>query len=123
MKLIDSNLVIYAAKQQYAFLRPLIVDISSCLSVISKLETLGFRNLTADDKTYLEGVFRTAKVYPIDDAVIDQANLLRQNKKMSTGDSIIAATALLNGFDLYTNNTGDFIHIPGLTVINPVNER
>lgn len=123
MKLIDSNLVIYAAKLQYTFLRPLIIDIGSCLSIISKLEALGFRNLTADDKTYLEGVFRTAKVYPINDAVINQAILLRQAKKMSTGDSIIAATALLNGFDLYTNNADDFIHIPGLTVVNPLNEQ
>lgn len=79
MKLIDSNLVIYAAKAQYAFLRPLIIDVDSCLSIISKLEALGFRNLTADDKTYLEGVFRTARVYPINDAIINQAILLRHS--------------------------------------------
>lgn len=42
---------------------------------------------------------------------------------MSPGDCLIAATALLNGFDLYTNNTNDFIHIPGLTVVNPLTEQ
>lgn len=83
MRLLDANLVIYAAKPQYTFLRPLLLDVGSCLSIISKLEALGFRNLTADDKAYLEGVFRTAKVYPINNAIIDQA---RTRNRRSTND-------------------------------------
>lgn len=120
MILLDSNVVIYAAKSQYAFLRSLVSDVNSCVSVITKLEALGFRHLTLDDKTYLEGVFSTTTVMAIDNAVIEQAILLRQARKMSVGDALIAATALVNGFDLYTNNTADFIHIPGLTVVNPL---
>ncbi|AQG82559.1 hypothetical protein AWR27_17705 [Spirosoma montaniterrae] len=120
MKILDSNLVIYAAKVDYAYLRPLILEIDSCVSIITKLETLGYQRLTADDKVYLEGVFRVAKIIPITRLVIDQAIALRQTKKMSTGDSIIAATALLNGFALYTNNVGDFTHITGLKVVNPL---
>lgn len=123
MKIIDSNLVIYAAKVEYAFLRPLLLSSDSCVSIITKLEALGYRNLTDDDKLYLEGVFRTTTVMAIDDNVVDQAIRLRQVKKMSVGDAIIAATALLNGFDLYTNNTDDFTHIPGLTVVNPLREQ
>lgn len=120
MRILDSNLIIYAAKDEYAQLRPLILDMNSHVSIISKLEALGYRYLTTDDKTYLEGVFKTATIIPIDDAIIDQATALRQTKKMSVGDAIIAATALLNSLDLYTNNTGDFMNIPGLTVINPL---
>lgn len=60
---------------------------------------------------------------PVTDAIIDKATELRQQKRMSLGDCLIAATALLNNFDLYTNNADDFINIPGLTVINPLNEK
>jgi toxin FitB len=123
MKLFDSNLIIYAAKPYYASLRPLLLDGDSCVSVITKLEALGFHNLTFDDKAYLEGVFTAIPVIPINSLVIEQAILFRQAKKMSVGDAIIAATALLNGFDLYTNNTKDFVHITGLTVINPLDNQ
>ena len=39
---------------------------------------------------------------------------------MSLGDAIIAATALEFGHELYTHNPKDFIHIPGLVVIDPL---
>ena len=120
MRIVDSNLIIYAAKEEYAFLRPLLLDESSTVSIITKLESLGFRHLSPKDKVYLEAVFDSTTILGIDDAVIDQAILFRQAKKMSVGDAIIAATAVLNGFDLYTNNTADFDHITGLTVINPL---
>jgi toxin FitB len=123
MKLFDSNLVIYAAKPYYASLRPLLLDGDSCVSIITKLEALGFHNLTMDDKIYLEGVFNAMPVITIDNAVIERAILFRQAKKMSVGDAIIAATALLNGCDLYTNNVKDFTHITGLTVINPLDNQ
>ena len=120
MKLLDSNVVIYAAKEEYAFLRPLVSDADSCTSVITKLEALGFRHLTVEDEVYLSGVFKTTTILAIDNAVISQAILLRQARKMSVGDAIIAATALLHGFTLYTNNTADFSHIPGLIIVNPL---
>jgi predicted nucleic acid-binding protein len=120
MRLLDSNLIIYAAQDEYAWLRTLIVDEQSGVSLISKLEVLGYRHLTVEDKTYFESVFRIAKVYPIDNEIIEQAILLRQTKMMSTGDAIIAATAILKRLELYTSNTSDFVHIAGLTVIDPL---
>lgn len=79
--------------------------------------------MTADDKLYLEGVFATVEIIPVLNEVIDLAISLRQNRKMSLGDSIIAATAMLNGCELYTNNTADFVHIPNLIVVNPLAAR
>ena len=49
------------------------------------------------------------------DAVIT----LRQQKKMSLGDAIIAATALTHALPLVTRNVQDFRHIAGLKLINP----
>jgi predicted nucleic acid-binding protein len=57
---------------------------------------------------------------PINEAVIDKVIELRQQFKMKSNDSIIAATALLNNREVYTRNVDDFKHITGLTVINPI---
>ncbi len=118
MRLLDSNLIIYAASDAYAFLRPLLTG--SYVSGITKLEVLGYKHLTVADKLYLESVFATVTVIPVLNEVIDIAVGLRQNRKMSIGDSLIAATALLNNCELYTRNTADFMHIPELIVVNPI---
>ena len=111
MIVLDSNLLIYSAQNGFAFLRVLIRDGETYLSAASKLDTLGYSRLSADERTYFENVFNTATVLSITDDIIDKAVELRQQKKMSVGDCIIAATALLNNCELYTKNTKDFIHI------------
>ena len=82
---------------------------------------MGYHKLPANDRDYFETLFASIRIMPVTDAIINKATELRQQKKMSLGDCLIAATALLNGFDLYTNNTDDFTHIPGLTVVNSLN--
>ncbi len=123
MKLLDSNLIIYSASDKYRGLRPLIAASDAVVSVITKVEALGYHKLPAEDKDYFETLFESIRMIPVTDAIIDKATELRQQRKMSLGDCLIAATALLNGFELYTRNTDDFIYVPGLTVVNPPNEQ
>ena len=120
MKIFDSNLVIYSSLDKYQELRPLITASGVFVSAVTRVETLGYHQLAAEDKAYFEAFFETASIIPITDSVIDKATELRQQKKMSVGDAIIAATALLNDLELYTNNTKDFAHIAGLMVVNPL---
>lgn len=98
----------------------MIIAPDTVISIITKIEALGYHKLPADDKDYFETLFESIRILPITDGIIDKAVELRQQKKMSLGDCLIAATALINGFDLYTNNTADFVHISGLTVVNPL---
>jgi predicted nucleic acid-binding protein len=44
---------------------------------------------------------------------------LRQKQKIKLPDAIIAATALVNGLALVSNNTKDFKNIPDLELVNP----
>jgi toxin FitB len=76
--LIDSNIIIYAAKPEHADLRRFISD-----------------------------------------AVLQQAIKLRQVRKVTLGDSLVAATALVHGRTLVARNAKHFEWIPGLTVLNP----
>jgi predicted nucleic acid-binding protein len=87
------------------------------ISLISKLEVLGYYRLKPSDKAELEYLLDAASILPITESIITEAIHLRQQRKRSLGDSIIAATALLYDLPLLTNNTADFEDIPGLQVI------
>jgi len=120
MKLLDSNIVIYSYQPAYSFLKQLVIDPSSAVSVISRLEILGFHGLQSGEQTYCEFAFQILQQLPVDEAVLEEAILLRKAHKMKLADSIIAATALLNNAELHTRNVSDFKGIPGLTLVNPI---
>ncbi len=120
MKLLDSNILIYAPQPAYAHLLPLLVDPDCFVSEITRLEVLGFHRLTAIEKTYYERVFLQKTVLPLTKEIIDLAIQYRQARKMSIGDSIHAATAILHNLEFQTRNVSDFSHISGLRVNNPV---
>lgn len=121
MKLIDTNILIYSGESRYAsVLIPFVTDPENCVSVVSYVETLGFHRITTGQIAYFENVFRVLQTLPINDLVIEQAVKIRQMKKMSLGDTFIAATALVHGMDIVSRNSADFSGIPGLTVINPI---
>ncbi|MBV6443047.1 MAG: type II toxin-antitoxin system VapC family toxin [Haliscomenobacteraceae bacterium CHB4] len=120
MKILDANIFIYAPQPAYAHLRPLLLDPDYIASDITRVEVLGYHRLDQQSKTYYETVFRRMTCLPVTTDVLDQAIVLRQAKKMSLGDSIVAATALLNNLELNTRNINDFSHIQGLVLVNPV---
>jgi toxin FitB len=120
MALLDSNIIIYSAKPEFADLRKLISDQNNIVSAFSKLEVLGFHSLLSADKLYFESVFDYLEIHPVDLTVIDKAIALRQVHKLSPGDAIIAATSVNLGVSIITRNTADFRRIPGVDVINPI---
>ncbi len=121
MQLIDSNILIYSGEAAYApLLMPFVTDPANLVSTISKVETLGYVHVTPSQIQYFESLFIILQAIPVDDAVIQKAIDIRRMKKISLGDSLIAATALIQGVELVTRNTADFAGIPGLKVINPI---
>jgi len=122
MILLDSNILIYCYQERYGSLRDFLFDADNIpgISSITILEVLGFLNISKDEELYYNTALTLSYLFGIDDKVIEIATLLKQKKKMSIGDSIIASTALLNDCTLYTRNVKDFKHIEGLKVINPI---
>ena len=118
--LLDSNLLIYAAKPEYRHLLDFMQGQPISVSAISKVEVLGYPLLTNEERRCFEGFFREFVVLPISDEIIDAAIGLRQQRKMPLGDSIVAATALCHGLTLVTRNVQDFSGIEGLRLLNPV---
>src|SRR2546423_12399159 len=114
--LIDSNIIIYAAKPEYAELRKFIAEHAPAVSAVSYVEVLGYHKLGEQEREYFEVFFTAATVLPISDDVLAQAVKLRQLKKMTLGDALVAGTALAYRRKLVTRNTKDFGWIDELTL-------
>lgn len=119
MMLVDSNILIYAAQPAHAHLRQFIALHVPAVSAVSYVEVLGYHQLDDEEGQYLEAFFRLARVLPLTQAVLDQAVALRQQRKMSLGDALVAGTALVHGLTLVTRNVEDFQWIQRLTLLNP----
>ena len=117
--LLDSNIIIYASQPENTQIRQFIGEHDIVVSAISYIEVLGYPRLTEENRLYFEEFFGVVEVLPISNAVLDRAVLLRQMRRMTLGDAIIAATALVYGRTLVTRNIGDFRWIAELTLINP----
>ena len=117
--LIDSNIIIYAAKPEYAELRKFIAEHAPAVSAVSYVEVLGYHKLSEQERGYFEAFFTAATVLSISDGVLAQAVKLRQLKKMTLGDALIAGTALTHNLTLVTRNTKDFDWIEPLTLLDP----
>jgi predicted nucleic acid-binding protein len=121
--ILDSNLIIYAVDPIDAVARSFVRRHDVGCSAASMVETLGFARLTEEAERGLREFFANCVVLPIDDAVIEEAIDLRQRRKMSLGDSLIAATAVVHGLTLATRNVDDFAWIDELSVVNPYAAR
>ena len=108
MLLVESNIFIYAILPEHKRLRRWLVKQDFAVAETTLVEVLGFHKLSDEDAQQLELLFNMAKVLPMSRAIVDQAIVLRRQKKMSLGDSLIAATALDYKIPLATRNTGDF---------------
>ncbi|MBG1260681.1 type II toxin-antitoxin system VapC family toxin [Nostoc commune] len=117
--LIDSNIIIYSAQPENAQLRELIAEYTPAVSALSYLEVLGYHLLKEEQRPYFEEFFQVAQVLAISQDVLNQAVILRQQKRMTLGDAIIAGTVLVYGLTLITRNTDDFRWITQVRLWNP----
>ncbi len=120
MILIDSNILIYSADEEFSYLRKLFKEPDTFVSIISKFEVLGYHKITSKQINYFNAVFNFLVNLPLTNELINQAINYRQIKSMSVGDSIIAATAKLYKCDLYTNNVSDFSNSKDFRIVNPL---
>jgi len=109
--LIDTNIVIYYFNglTDDEAIHTILAD-SFKISIITKIEFLGWGQFAADLELHTKAreFISYATVFDLKEAIAEQSILLRQQFKTKTPDAIIAATALVNGLTIVTNNTLDF---------------
>lgn len=118
MIVLDTNIFIYLASGTLGIQAVKNTDL--VFPSIVKIEALGYAQITVVEQSYLEALFLECQQLELDDAIIQRAIRLRQQKKMSLGDSIVAASALEYDCELWTANEQDFTDIEGLHVHNPL---
>ncbi|MBC7546466.1 type II toxin-antitoxin system VapC family toxin [Candidatus Saccharibacteria bacterium] len=118
MVIFDTNVFIYAGNGSISLSK--FKDIEVGYASISCIEALGFHEITAAEQRALQRIFDAYRSIELTPSIIERAIALRQNRKMSLGDAIIAATALDTDLVLWTANIDDFKHIEGLKILNPL---
>ena len=96
-----------------------IFDAEYHISVINKIELLGYPNLDKYEEDKFNLLINHSIIHPIDNKIIEETISIRKGHKIKLPDAIIAATCLVNGLDILTLNTKDFENIDGLKVIEP----
>ena len=118
--ILDSNIIIHSGRPEYPGPRRLIAAQSPAVPAICLVEVLGYHKITPRERSHFEAFFAAAVVLPVSEAVIAKAVALRQTRKLSLGDALVAATALVHGRKLLTQNLKDFTGISGPTASNPL---
>jgi predicted nucleic acid-binding protein len=123
MYLLDTNTVIYylnAALPPAAMqLMHTVVDGGCYISVITKVELLGFSFSSLKEQQAVETFVAGVTVLGLDDDIVNATIATRRGHKIKLPDAFIAATTLVYDLTLLTRNTGDFKNITGLKTENP----
>lgn len=119
MRLLDSNIIIYAALPEYAELRKWLTA-PAAVSAVTLVEVLGYHGLDEDALAEFELWFDHLTLHQVTESVLRRADEVRREHRLKLGDAIIAATALEHGLELVTRNEVDFKRIPGLIITNPI---
>jgi predicted nucleic acid-binding protein len=56
---------------------------------------------------------------PLTQSIVERTIELRSMVSIKLPDAVIAASALVENLPLMTRNTGDFMRIPGLMLVDP----
>ncbi len=118
MIILDSNIFIYLANGTLE--KRIIAEIDISHATVTKIEALGYPRISANELQLLSILFEESYDLELSDEIVERAIKLRQLRKMSLGDAIIAATALTHNATLWTANGADFLYIEGLRLHNPL---
>ena len=121
--LVDTNIAIYLLNgvlpdNAKAFLRP-ILDVECNLSIVAKIELLGWQFANANDEAKATSLVADSLVLPLSDSIAEKTIELRKIKKLKLGDAIIASTAMVYDMTLLTRNSTDCSGLTGLEFVNP----
>jgi len=92
-----------------------ILDGNPQISVITKIELLGFNYVSQQTKFFVDH----ASIIGLDEDIVNQTIELRKRYRVKIPDAIIAATALIFDLTVVTNNVNDFKNIADLKLLNP----
>ena len=127
MYLIDTNILIYHFNddipEESIQKMDTIFKAHFNISIISKMEFLGFRKHTSNSFIKAKKFIKKSRSFSINDDIVDSVIDIRRENKIKLPDAIIASTALEEELTLVTRNVCDFEDIEELEIYNPFEEN
>ena len=105
--LLDTNAVIQLLAGNPSLIKMVEDSDFLAISVISKLEFLSYPDLTEDEKNAFSELLADLTVFDLmasDSALMQEAVAMRIDGGLKLPDAVIAATALVNGCEVITND-------------------
>ncbi|GAB5466179.1 MAG: hypothetical protein Kapaf2KO_16150 [Candidatus Kapaibacteriales bacterium] len=122
--LIDTNILIYYLNKRISEVNAklLYTKFDRCsVSVVSRLELLCWRELKQEEASHINTFMETFSNIDVNIEIAEMAADIKKVHRLKLADSIIEATAIINGMDLYSNDT-EFTKIKELNTISiPLN--
>jgi predicted nucleic acid-binding protein len=78
------------------------------ISIINKIELLGFAGITKREELKFQEFINAANVLELNENIANSTIELRKHFKIKLPDAIFAASALVNQFTIITRNKKDF---------------
>jgi predicted nucleic acid-binding protein len=114
----DTNILIYLSK--YILKPEILLKGDIAISIITKIEVLGFAFKNNEEHDLLLNICNELKVISLSDEIANATIDIRKKYRIKLPDAIIYATALVENLPLLTNNIKDFISLDGnVKLINP----
>lgn len=124
MHLLDSNILIYYLNGNLpGNIRDRVdewISGGAVISTITQIEILGFDQSELEERRAL-GLLALLREEALHEPIIQQAILVRRQRRIRLPDAVIAGTALHLSLPVVTRNENDFEGIDGLSVFNPFN--
>jgi len=123
--LLDTNITIYFLDAKLpanarSYVQAALDSGTSYLSVISKMELLGWNFLSLEDEQKARQFITDLFLLNLTDEIVEKTiDIRRQWPKTKLPDAIIAATALVHGLTLVSRNSPDFSGMSDLDFVNP----
>ena len=120
--LIDTNVAIYyfglaLSTESEKFMDQILVK-RYFISVINRIELLGFKKLNENESNALSSFISNSVVLDLEEDIILETIEIRKKYSLKLPDAIIAATCLVNNCSLITHNIKDFVEIKELKLVN-----
>ena len=121
---LDTNVIIFASKNQIDVEKLLNSYDEFYVSVITLMEVYGFEFTNISEKDLIDEMFANLDVQEVNIAIANQVIVYKKNKnkKIKLPDAIILATAKLIGADLISDDWDDFINIDNKVVIKKLDK-
>ena len=121
--LLDTNILIYynsdvIPEMELQKIEAVLED-SFNISIITKMEYLGWRELSDVQFAEATEFLNNATIINLDETIVEETIKLKRERKIKLPDAIIAATCIAKNLTLVTSNIGDFKKIANLSIYDP----